>query len=347
MELDCHWPSSFTFRISGPGIDDVADEPMEQPEKDPGMAKSNSAFSCFAVPDQTSPQRLETSKLMQQQKKLLQGTESETVAAAISNATSQLPRGAPSPPVGANDFLDLRDGSTDWLAQMSDAWSWSPLEPMESRSPDTLQTYYPNAEYRALHATLYNYMVDTARAETTRQGTPVPLVQDSDSVAKLQSYTGNIVAQSNSSTAVLTVQREQELWANYIDEVTDWLDMFDNDNHFKTVLPALAQKTKHLRLAILALSSRQLERKDPNKPYVESLRLYSEAIQLINNDLASMGTAVIASCVLLCVLEMMSSSPNEWARHLDGCAMLLTAAGIHGAVGGMKQAIFWCFARME
>lgn len=60
-----------------------------------------------------------------------------------------------------------------------------------------------------------------------------------------------------------------------------------------------------------------------------------------------MQTPLIASCVLLCVLEMMSSSPRDWARHLEGCASLIKAAGIDGAVGGIEQAIFWCFARMD
>ena len=179
-----------------------------------------------------------------------------------------------------------------------------------------------------------------------RRGTPESLPQDTTFVANAQPEIEQPI-QTRSSMPGLSAQREQELWANYIDEVTDWLDMLDNQNHFKTVLPSIAHTSEHLRLSILALSSRQLERKDPNRPYIESLGLYAEAIKLINYDLPSMSTAVIASCVLLCVLEMMSSSPNEWARHLDGCAMLLTAAGIHGAVGGMRQAIFWCFARMD
>jgi Fungal specific transcription factor domain len=43
----------------------------------------------------------------------------------------------------------------------------------------------------------------------------------------------------------------------------------------------------------------------------------------------------------------MSSSPRAWGRHLDGCAMLLQAAGINGTVSGVRQALFWCFARMD
>lgn len=248
---------------------------------------------------------------------------------------------------GLEDFYPINENDADWLPELPDTWDWSPLEPMMSHSPDAFNVYYPNAEYRALHATLYNYMVDTARAGNSGQATPDSMTQSSTYLTEPQGVTGQLPPSRVSSSTVLTASREQELWANYLDEVTDWLDMMDNSNHFRTVLPHIAETSRHLRLAMLALSSRQLERKNPDKPYLESLGLYAEAIQLINDDLASMSTGVIASCVLLCVLEMMSSSPNEWARHLDGCAMLLTAAGIHGAVGGMRQAIFWCFARME
>ena len=80
---------------------------------------------------------------------------------------------------------------------------------------------------------------------------------------------------------------------------------------------------------------------------MESLALYQQSIHLVTHELRSMHTPLIASCVLLCVLEMMSSSPRDWARHLDGCSSLIKAAGISGESGGIEQAIFWCFARMD
>ncbi|OBT57532.1 hypothetical protein VE04_02125 [Pseudogymnoascus sp. 24MN13] len=40
-------------------------------------------------------------------------------------------------------------------------------------------------------------------------------------------------------------------------------------------------------------------------------------------------------------------SPKEWRRHLDGCANLIEAIRIHGFVGEVEQALFWCFARMD
>lgn len=84
---------------------------------------------------------------------------------------------------------------------------------------------------------------------------------------------------------------------------------------------------------------------DKSRP--TSLALYQQAIHLLLPRLTTRSTAVIASCVVLCVLEMLSCSPRAWQRHLDGCATLLRAVGIHGFSGGLEQALFWCFARMD
>lgn len=222
-----------------------------------------------------------------------------------------------------------------------------PFHAVMADSPDTFSMYYPNAEYRELHATLYNHMVDTARSTgLTRQGTPEPPTQTVPRPFPPDVQMAEASIPYNSTPRV-SKPRELVLWRNYLDEIATWLDMFDNDRHFQNSLPLMAQYSQHLRLSMLALSARQIERMDPNKPYTESLGLYQDAIHMIVQDLQSMDTAVIASCVLLCVLEMMSSSPRDWARHLDGCAMLIKAAGINGVVGGVRQAIFWCFARMD
>lgn len=111
-------------------------------------------------------------------------------------------------------------------------------------------------------------------------------------------------------------------------------------------MPPLAKEDPHLRFSILALSARQLERRDPTRSSL-SLALYQEAIHHLVPQLQTRTTNVVASCVVLCVLEMMSCSPKMWRRHLDGCASLIIAMGITGLSGGLEQALFWCFARMD
>lgn len=351
MGLACSWPSSYVFRVTGPGLSETSDrtiERMESRERAGGSSSHEPSYSALQAAQSSSSQISTRSSVQNQEQSLgsIANAASEIERSPTGNLSGEVNETAPSQPP-LNDFAAMDGISEGWLQQISDKCSWSPLEPILSQSPDAYNVYYPNAEYRALHRTLYNYMVDTAQAGNAVQVNPESTPQDTSFLSTPRASSNNLRNRFPTSATNLTARREQELWVNYLDEVTDWLDMFDNENHFKTAISVMAQTSHHLKLAVLALSSRQLERRDPSKPYVESLGLYSEAIQLINKDLPSMSIAVIASCVLLCVLEMMSSSPNEWARHLDGCAMLITAAGIHGAVGGMKQAIFWCFARME
>ncbi len=229
-----------------------------------------------------------------------------------------------------------------------------PLEPVMLESPDMYATYYPDPAYKELHSVLHNHMVETARATVlTRQGTP-EIAQESTTGSK-EIIPGLLPerAVSEGSPPIIkpadrvVSRRELELWQNYLEEVAVWLDMFDVERNFQLKIPMMAKTADHLHYSILSLSARQMERIHPDKPSTESLTLYQKAIELIVRELHTLDTSVIASCVLLCVLEMMSSSPRAWGRHLEGCAMLLQAAGINGTVGGVRQALFWCFARMD
>ncbi|KAF2091334.1 hypothetical protein K490DRAFT_31285 [Saccharata proteae CBS 121410] len=233
----------------------------------------------------------------------------------------------------------------------------SPFSTDNILSPDSLGLYYPTSAYRDLQQNLHTHILETARnTGLTRQGTPDlslggsrrPSLGEHDpetissATARLEFF-----AQTPTTAKHLTAQREIELWQNYLTEISPWLDKFDNKRHFELTVPLMAKTSDHLRYSILTLSARQQERKDPNRPYTESLGLYQEAIKHLVPELETINSAVIASCVLLCVLEMIIVSPKDWGRHLDGCAIMLQAANINGSVGGVNQALFWCFARMD
>ncbi|ORY66574.1 uncharacterized protein BCR38DRAFT_484187 [Pseudomassariella vexata] len=146
----------------------------------------------------------------------------------------------------------------------------------------------------------------------------------------------------------LTNEQEYLLWKNWVEELSPWLDKFDREKHFRNTLPILSRSNLHLKYSILAVSARQLERKkDPNGSPTGSLALYQQAIHYLLPCLGSRSISVIASCVVLCVLEMLSCSPKAWQRHLDGCATLLQTVAINGFSGGIEQSLFWCFARMD
>lgn len=122
--------------------------------------------------------------------------------------------------------------------------------------------------------------------------------------------------------------------------------MFDSDRAFGLQLPALARTAPALLYAILGISARQMERKDNRKNAFDSLELYQEAIRLLAPLLLDRDLIIIPICVILCCLEMMSASAQDWRRHLEGCAALFSNFGIHGFSGGLLQAVFWCYARM-
>ncbi|KAH6853135.1 Dak1 domain-containing protein [Chaetomium sp. MPI-CAGE-AT-0009] len=227
--------------------------------------------------------------------------------------------------------------------------------------------FLPGSAYLELHSALRNHIFDTARSTyPSRCPTPNNEACDADEVddeeasevrthqsshtAAATSGPAENVVQSSNTTPIfidLTKQEEYVLWKNWVDEIAPWLDKFDKDLHFQQKLPALAKVHSHLRFSMLALSARQLERKHPERSSSASLALYQEAVHQLVPQLQTKLTDVVASCVVLCVLEMMSCSPQMWRRHLDGCACLIQSLGINGFSGGLEQALFWCFARMD
>jgi hypothetical protein len=267
----------------------------------------------------------------------------------------------------ALDYLTSQPSNTSFFpppTQSPGTLTWTSVEDPDVWSPPFTESsnatkFSPNAAYKNLQTTLYLRMVETARNTVLpRQGSPDQPTQESTANSNDAPHSLSFnwpknqpqelsVSTTSSNLSKFPKSRQIELWRNYLDEVAVWLDMFDSERHFQVQIPQLAKSASHLQYSVLALSARQIERRNPERPYTESLGLYQEAIQLIVQELHTMDTAVIASCVLLCVLEMMSSAPQAWSRHLSGCAMLLEAAGVNGAVGGVRQSIFWCFARMD
>ncbi|OAA54649.1 Zn(2)-C6 fungal-type DNA-binding domain protein [Cordyceps fumosorosea ARSEF 2679] len=206
--------------------------------------------------------------------------------------------------------------------------------------------FLPGSAYHELHSTLRSRLIQEGMSTApSRQDTPVA-DNESDAPDPPKSLpASDSPSPSQSQPPILSSEVECRLWRNWFDEIAPWLDKFDNKRHFQHIIPTMASSHEHLRYAILALSARQTELVD-SQPTDKSLALYQEAIHALLPRLPSRGTAVIASCVVLCVLEMLSCSPKAWQRHLDGCASLMEAVGIDGCSGGVEQALFWTFARM-
>ncbi|KAH9845140.1 C6 zinc finger protein domain-containing protein [Teratosphaeria destructans] len=243
----------------------------------------------------------------------------------------------PTPSTGGKSSIAPHQPSTSSFALLS------PTNFSDSTFEDGI--FLPGSEYQELHAQLRSRIIDTARSTVpSRLGTP-----DLDPGNGLSGPLEEASDDDEESRRLAHLMPEQEfvLWQNYIDEVAGWLDKFDNDRHFEMVLPMLAKSHSHLKFAILALSARQIERKERKLDYSCSLALYSHAIHLLSPLLNRRTPEILASCMVLAVLEMLSCSPKAWRRHLDGCAALIQALGISGASGGLEAALFWCFARMD
>ncbi len=223
-----------------------------------------------------------------------------------------------------------------------------PLTPPDAMAVDD-GVFLPGSAYHELHATLRSRLIQEVMSSApSRQDTPAadPGDNESDVPDLSKSFqASDSMSPGHSPSPILSKEVECQLWRNWFDEIAPWLDKFDNKRHFQHIIPTMAPANDHLRYSILALSARQIELMY-SKPTDQSLALYQEAIHSLLPELSSRSTEVIASCVVLCVLEMLSCSPKAWQRHLDGCASLLEAVGIDGCSGGVEQALFWTFARM-
>lgn len=134
---------------------------------------------------------------------------------------------------------------------------------------------------------------------------------------------------------------------NWITECAPYLDKFDEARHFGVHIPILAQSSPTLFYALLAFSARQTERKACLDKAYDSLELYQESIRLLAPSLQAKDPNVLVPVCILAVMELMSVSPRDWRRHVEGCAALFDSFNVNGLSGGHLQAVFWCYARME
>ena len=134
---------------------------------------------------------------------------------------------------------------------------------------------------------------------------------------------------------------------NWITECAPQLDKFDEEQHFQIEVPLVAQRSPALLYAILAFSSRQMERRGLMQGHCDSLELYQESIRLLAPALQAKDSVTLVTACVLAVFELMSSETGNWKRHVEGCASLFEVFGVNGFSGGLLQAVFWCYARME
>lgn len=178
-----------------------------------------------------------------------------------------------------------------------------------------------------------------ARRVATAEAIPVP-----DYVhLKVPDIAG--IGELTESDINLTPHQEYILWHNWVVEISAWVSERSRQNvcpaetykaksltnltptgtsGLRHTLPNMTKNCHHLRCSMLALSARQLERKDGSLPAATSLALYQEAIHRLVPRLHTKDVSVVASCVVLCVLEMLSCKSSDFGHELGA----LTRAGL-------------------
>ncbi|PNH29914.1 hypothetical protein VD0002_g8109 [Verticillium dahliae] len=232
----------------------------------------------------------------------------------------------------------------DPVPHLSEASSTSPAETWR------LDHFVSEPGYLEYQEELRCLIFNTAQtAAPTREGTPEPGTTLPEALPLVPSFPNpsDDAANRRQAAQTLASPRRLEFLKNYVAEVAPWLDMFDSDRAFGIQVPVLAQSSPALLYAVLALSARQLERKEGRQSSFDSLELYQEAIRLLTPLLQVRDQKIIPICTILCCMEMMSASAQDWRKHLEGCAALFDSFNVHGFTGGLLQAVFWCYARMD
>lgn len=204
--------------------------------------------------------------------------------------------------------------------------------------------YAANPRFQQLQTELRSLLLVEARSSNpTREHTPEP--HTSPPPTQSLGLEERVVLNNKLRIPQNRLAKYLTIWTA---ECAPWLDMFDQARHFGLKVPVLAQSSTAVLYALLALSARQAERRGTmEESTMDSLSLYSQAISSLSSSLSSRQPDVAVTACILCVLEMMSVSPHNWRRHAEGCATLFQAMQIHGFSGGLLQAIFWCYARMD
>lgn len=219
------------------------------------------------------------------------------------------------------------------------------LEEDTFRSPETLSSsdeYAANPRFIELQEELRSVLfTGVASLAPSRCGSLAP--SEPPNVSAAASATHNLdLTRVSIPTKKLIVYLK-----NWITDCAPYLDKFDEARSFGVRALVIAQGSPALLYGILAFSARQIERKVGLEKSHDSLELYQESIRLLTPLLQAKDPNVLITVCILACLELMSASPRDWRRHVEGCATLFESFNVNGLSGGLLQAVFWCYARMD
>ena len=136
----------------------------------------------------------------------------------------------------------------------------------------------------------------------------------------------------------------------YCHVIGPWFDLFDHDKTFTLCVPHLGLENPLLQLASLACASRQYHLLSASN-IDAALTYYDDALQLLTRSLqderVSSSATTLASCLFLAHCEMIGASTQDWHLHISGTYSLIRTHGWNGQSGGLGQACFWVYCRMD
>ncbi|KAL5584342.1 hypothetical protein FOVSG1_013731 [Fusarium oxysporum f. sp. vasinfectum] len=146
------------------------------------------------------------------------------------------------------------------------------------------------------------------------------------------------------------------LFRHFTDHISQWMDLFETQRPFGSLVPHLALHNVGLMNAILALSARHLDIMNGDTPtyaagfrptqddtigyYYKTLHYCQEAMQY---DGYKTSLELLASAFIISAYEMLDGSNADWEKHLKGVFWIQRSQTIHGHSDGLRQAVWWAW----
>ncbi|KAI9898110.1 hypothetical protein N3K66_006470 [Trichothecium roseum] len=150
--------------------------------------------------------------------------------------------------------------------------------------------------------------------------------------------------------------QEHVLFRHFAEHISQWMDLFDPQKPFGTLVPHLALHNVGLMNAILALSARHLRIVNRHTPTCaggfrpdasDTIRFYYRTLRhsqtAMRHDTYKTSLELLAGALVISSYEMLDGSGADWGKHLKGVFWIQRSQVIHGDSGGLRQAVWWAW----
>ncbi|GIK05574.1 hypothetical protein Aspvir_009687 [Aspergillus viridinutans] len=171
---------------------------------------------------------------------------------------------------------------------------------------------------------------------------------DAECSTELRRNSASLSDLARSQTQTSLSAREAVLFRNFVDNMAMWTDITDPQRHFEMVAPARALHEPVLRAAILAFSSRHINRQRLDGD-TESLKYHNRCLELLIPTLScnenEITEELLAAIAILRQNEEMDPQDNQF--HLTGTTHILNTMSSFGSSGGLGEAAAWLCLRED